>query len=215
MKSKCIIFGAGTYGQVYAEYLNDLYNIVGYIDDNPKLIGSKIKGIEVLGNKSFLIREIDISHAVFVPIGVNHVRVQILKELRSHGFHTPSFIHPETIIHKSVKIGKAVYVLPGTNIMPDTVVGDDVMISMGVNIAHHNKISQGCFFSQGSNIGASINIGKQAYFGIASTIMTGIKEVGKQSLIGAGTVVIRDVPDHAVVVGNPGRIIKYKSSSTD
>lgn len=41
-------------------------------------------------------------------------------------------------------------------------------------------------------------------------LMTGVKIVGKDSLIGAGAVIIRDVEDGATVVGNPGRIIKQK-----
>ncbi|NBL64822.1 sialic acid O-acetyltransferase [Flavobacterium sp. NST-5] len=213
MKSKCIIVGAGTYGQVYAEYLKDFYDIIGYIDDNETLLNSSIKNIKVIGNRDFLLNKVDKAVSVFVPIGNNVLRVEILKELKQAGFKTPSFIHPQTVIHKSVKIGDAVYILPGTYIMPDTVIENSVMISMGVNIAHHTNIATGCFFSQGTNIGASIEIKEYAYHGIASTVMTGVKTIGKNALIGAGTVIIRDVPDFAVVVGNPGKIIKYNSES--
>lgn len=42
--------------------------------------------------------------------------------------------------------------------------------------------------------------------------MTGVKVVGEDALIGAGAVIIKDIPDGATVVGNPGRIIKIKDS---
>jgi acetyltransferase-like isoleucine patch superfamily enzyme len=80
---------------------------------------------------------------------------------------------------------------------------------MGVNIAHHTILGKGSFYSQGTNIGASITIEDNAFCGIGSTIMTGVMCVGECSTIGAGAVVLRDVPAYAVVVGNPGRIIKY------
>ena len=208
---KAIIIGAGTYGQVYAEYLKDSYQIVGYIDDNETLIGSTCNGVEVLGNREFLFQSIDRSVAIFVPIGNNDIRVELLQTLNAAGFNTPSFIYPHADIHNNVRLGKAVYVLPASNIMPSTIIGDYVMISMGVNIAHHNIIEDGCFFSQGSNIGASVHIQQNAYFGINSTLMTGVKNVGKNALIGAGAVVIRDVPDYAVVVGNPAKILRYNT----
>ena len=211
---KAIIIGAGTYGQVYAEYLIKKYDIIGYIDDAENLNGQIINGIKVLGNRDTLFNDIDRNISVFVPIGNNTLRVSFLKELNQKGFETPSFIHPNTIIHESVIIGKAVYILAGTNIMPCTEIKDFTMISMGVNIAHHNLIEEGCFFSQGSNIGASIHIKERAYFGIASTAMTGIKEVGENSLIGAGAVVIKDIPDNVVVAGIPAKIIKYKENET-
>jgi sugar O-acyltransferase (sialic acid O-acetyltransferase NeuD family) len=146
--------------------------------------------------------------ALFVPIGNNNVRVGILKRFEAKGFTLPCFIHNDTIIHESVEIGKAVYILPGTNIMPFTKLGNFVMISMGVNIAHHVTVAKGCFFSQGANIGASINIGERAYFGIASTVMTGISEVGANVLVGAGSVVIRNISDNSVMIGNPARFLR-------
>lgn len=210
---KAIIFGAGTYGQVYARYLSSDYDIIGYIDDDATLSGKSIDGLEVLGGKDFLLRNVSKETAVFVPIGNNAVRAGLLREFNDSGFETPSFIHPATNIHDSVQTGRAVYILPGTNIMPCTVLNDYVMVSMGVNIAHHNTIGQACFFSQGTNIGASTDIGEKAYFGIGSTLMTGVKNVGRNCLVGAGSVVIRDVPDNAVVAGVPARILKYNLSS--
>lgn len=136
--------------------------------------------------------------------------MKILKSFEDKGFNIPSFIHPQAIIHPSVKLGKAVYVLPGTNIMPLSEVGDFTMISMGVNIAHHTSVSEACFFSQGTNVGASIDIAELAYVGIGATIMTGVKTVGSNSLIGAGAVVIRNVPANAVMAGVPAKVIKMK-----
>ncbi len=206
---KCVIYGAGTYGEVYASYLKDQYNVLGFIDDNPLLIGKKVSKYPILGNSEFLFSKLDRTISVFVPIGNNQIRVSLLEKINQEGFSTPSFIHSETLIHHSVSIGNGVYILPSTNIMPFTSISDYSMISMGVNIAHHVIIEKGCFFSQGVNIGASINIKEQAYFGIGSILMTGVSNVGKKTMIGAGAVIIKDVPDGAVVVGNPGRIIRY------
>ena len=96
--------------------------------------------------------------------------------------------------------------------MPLTVIGDYTMISIGVNISHHSKIGMGCFFSYGTNIGASMDIYDLAYIGAGATLMTGVNKIGKNSLIGAGAVVIRDVPDNAVMAGVPAKILKYKEN---
>lgn len=50
-----------------------------------------------------------------------------------------------------------------------------------------------------------------AAIGAGAVIVTGI-EIGRWSMIGSGTVVTRDVPDHALVVGNPGRVIGFVSA---
>ena len=51
-------------------------------------------------------------------------------------------------------------------------------------------------------------LGKGASIGANATILAGI-HIGKGAMIGAGSVVVKDVPDNAVVVGNPSRILRY------
>jgi len=207
---KAIIVSAGTYAQVYSEYLSSEYEILGYFDDDEKLTGNLINGKKVIGKVNELDKFIanDLSISIFVPIGDNRQRSRLLREFEAKGYLTPSFISKNTVLHESVDIGKAVYILSGTNIMPLSTIGDFTMISSGVNIAHHNIIGTACFFSQGCNIGASINIGDNVFFGIASTITTGVKNISANSLIGSGTVVLKNVNEGEVVVGNPGRVLR-------
>ncbi len=112
MKKDCIIIGAGTYGQVYLEYLKDVYNITGFYDDNVSLYGTKVGSIDVKGSIQDAIEK-ESKCDVFVPIGNNNIRVKILKDFEKEGFEIPSFIHSKTNIHESVSIGKAVSLLSG------------------------------------------------------------------------------------------------------
>lgn len=207
---KCVVVGAGTYGQVYAEYLKKEYDIIGFVDDNVTLIDKTINGVKVLGDFKYLINNIEKDVFVFVPIGNNMIKETFLKKLWAEGFKTPNYIHPTANIDPSVKIAdNAVYILQNTTIMPLSELKEGVMISAGSIVSHHSTIESNVFISFGVNVGASLRIKERAYIGIGATIMTGVKEIGKDTLIGAGAVVIREVPDNAVVVGNPGKIIKY------
>jgi len=208
-----IIIGAGTYGEVYLAYLQEAgENVVGFLDDDPKYTNQSVRGIPVLGSISKLetLKETDGIEAVYCPLGNNKLRVKFLERARELGYKTPNYIHPSVIISPNVNIGEGVYILLGTTIMPHTTIKDFVMISMGVHLAHHCVLEEGVFLSTGCNFGASIHAHKYAYCGISSTIMTGIHELGEDCLIGAGAVVIKDVPDGAVMAGVPAKILKIK-----
>jgi len=187
-------------------------DIIGFIDDNKELIGKEIVGLPVLGCYKDLYKDSfkENIQAVYCPIGNNHIRAQYLSELYHEGYKTPSFIHRSVSIAPNVTIGQIAYILVGSIIMPHTTIGNFFMMSQGSTIAHHTKIEDGCFVSSGVNIGAGIQIHDKAYIGMGSTIMTGVERLGKNCLVGAGCVVIRNIPDNAVMVGNPGKIIKYQ-----
>ena len=60
----------------------------------------------------------------------------------------------------------------------------------------------------------NVQVGEGTQIGIGASVIQGVK-IGKWAMIGAGSVIISDVPDFAVVVGNPGKIIKYKTVKTE
>lgn len=209
----CAIIGAGTYGEVYMAYLIEAgYNVNAFFDSNSSLWGQKVKDVLVYGDEKLLEDQEykDKIDAVFCPIGKNAVRQKILKYVGSLGYETPNFIHKSAIIHDSVKIeDKGVYILAGTTIMPFVTIKNYCMISVGANIIHHTILEKGCFISNGVNLGASIYAEENAYIGMGATVMTGVKKLGKNCLVGAGSVVIKDVEDNAVVAGVPAKVIKY------
>ena len=210
---RSIIIGAGTYGEVYLAHLQEAgVEIAGFLDDDPNYVGQNVRGVPVLGNISILtsLKKNYGIEAVYCPLGNNKLRVKFLSMARDMGYETPNYIHPSVLISPHVTIGKGVYILLGTTIMPYTVINDYVMISMGVHLAHHSVLEEGVFLSSGCNFGASIHAHKYAYCGISSTIMTGMHELGEDCLIGAGAVVIHDVPDKAVMAGVPAKVLKYK-----
>lgn len=210
---RSVIIGAGTYGEVYLAYLQEAgVDIAGFLDDDPKFENKFVRGKPVLGPVSKL-KTLKDSHdieAVYCPLGNNKLRVKFLTEAKQLGYLTPNFIHRDVSISPNVTIGDGVYILLGTTIMPHTVIKNFVMISMGVHLAHHCVLEEGVFLSTGCNFGASIHAHKYAYCGISSTIMTGMHELGEDCLIGAGAVVIHDVPERAVMAGVPAKVLRIK-----
>lgn len=212
IEMKSIIIGAGTYGEVYLDYLSDAgIEIIGFVDDDPKFEGQLVRGVPVLGTIPDLgkLKEQYQVEAVYCPIGNNKLRVSFLEKAKEIGLKTPSFVHPSAIIAKSVEMGEGVYILIGVHIMPYTKLDDYVMISMNALICHHSHLCKGTFVSNGVNFGASLTAKPYSYIGMGATVMTGVREIGENCLIGAGAVVIKDVPDNAIMAGVPAKVIKF------
>ncbi len=104
-----------------------------------------------------------------------------------------------SIIDYGCKIGNNVRIHSNVYIAQYTEIGEDSFLAPGVTIANDpHPICAECM--RGPTIGARVKIGVNCTFLPKITI-------GDDSLIGAGTVVTKDIPANSVVVGNPGRII--------
>lgn len=95
-------------------------------------------------------------------------------------------------------------------------IGNHVMFGPGVHIHGGNHITNtiGVFMdSVGKEIGQdlSVIIDDDVWVGANAIILTGV-HVGRGAVIGAGTIVTKDIPPYAVVVGNPARIIRFRFS---
>ena len=107
-------------------------------------------------------------------------------------------------------------VVYGCDIMPATKIGKGTRFphrGLGVVINRDCVIGENCIIGKGVVIGGRSNIptvpqiGNNVLIG-SNAVIIGPVKVGNNAQIGAGAVVVHDVPENAVVVGNPARVIK-------
>ncbi len=209
MDKDIYIIGAGTYGEAMFELaLLCGYNPVAYFDDDENKLGQKVMDIPILGKLDSAKFSIAGENFV-VAIGNNKIREKKMLELINLDANVPSLIHPSANISKYAKISNiGCYIHANVYIWTKVRIEKFCIVSPVVMIAHHSVLKEGCFISAGSNIGAGIILDDKSFIGIGSTIMTGVKKIGKNTIVGAGSVIIKNIADNHIVVGNPGRIIK-------
>jgi acetyltransferase-like isoleucine patch superfamily enzyme len=108
---------------------------------------------------------------------------------------------------QNIRVGKEVFINQGCTFMDrgGITIEDNVLIAPKVNLVTINHpISPA---QRRSTVSKQIVIKKGAWIGIAATIMPGVT-VGENSIVSAGAVVTKDVPDHTIVAGVPAKIIK-------
>lgn len=82
-------------------------------------------------------------------------------------------------------------------------------MAAGVSVETHHRDLQAYNEGRDVNIGTSLTIEEGAYIGTRAIILDSCNYIGKYARIGAGAVVVKDVPDYAVVVGVPAKVVRY------
>jgi sugar O-acyltransferase (sialic acid O-acetyltransferase NeuD family) len=199
------VIGAGGHAKVIISTLKacDL-KISGIFDDNVNLKGHNILGIPVLGPVAES-RNYKVKKAI-IGIGSNSIREAIAKE---YGYNWVSVIHPQAVVDPSVKIGKGSVVFAGAVINADTVLQDHAIINTGALIDHDCIIESFVHICPGTVLTGGVHVAEGSFLGAGTKVIPG-KKIGQKSIVGAGSVVIKDLPGFCTAVGNPAVIIKEK-----
>lgn len=202
MGNKIILFGASGHCKVVIDILqSNGETITAIIDDNPKW--EELLGMKVFQSKEFnFINE----ERLIVTIGDNAIRKTIVQRIGGN-FHLA--IHSQAIISKFAIIGEGTVVAPGAIINADASIGKHCIINTAAIVEHDCVVEDYVHLSPNSALAGGVFVGEGTHIGIGAKVIQGIT-IGKWATIGAGAVIIKDVPDYAVVVGNPGRIIKSR-----
>ena len=212
-KKKLILIGGGGHCKVVISILKKLRNfeIVGIVDNYK--VESSIEGIKIIGIDNDLedFFKSGIKNALITvgSIKNNSKRYKLFTLAKNIGYKFPIIVSPDAIVDSSVSIGEGTVIMPGCIINISTSFGKNCIVNSGAIVEHDCKIRDHCHLAPGVHISGSVEIDELSFIGIGSTIIQGVK-VGKNVTIGAGSVIIKDIPDNAVVVGNPGKVIKNK-----
>ena len=209
-----IIVGASGFGREVAWLVERInkekkqWNLLGFIDDNEQLHGTKINGYQVLG------RTADInsfSNAFFVcAVGSSKTRERIIENLKTinPSIKFATIIDPSVEMSEYVSFGEGCIVCAHTIFTVNITVGSHVIINLDCTIGHDAIIEDFVTLYPSVNVSGSTITRRDVELGTGTQIIQG-KNVGEYSIIGAGSVVVKDIPAKCTAVGCPAKPIKF------
>lgn len=211
---KAVILGTRGAGRLALDTLRcskaDDVEVAGFIDDAPEARGQVVMGVPVFGTFAQLpelmkLHKID---GFFLGFSDNlmKLREERFEACLRMGLQPFNIIHPSVLIAPSVKIGTGVFIGTGVMAELDAEIGDNCSIHMGSTIGHDCVLEKNVWLSGGVNLAGAVKIGPGVRLGTGANVIPKCR-LGRNSTVGAGAVVIDDVPDNVTVVGVPARIM--------
>jgi sugar O-acyltransferase (sialic acid O-acetyltransferase NeuD family) len=198
-----LLYGASGHGKVILDILSALsVNVRCFLDDDPRI--KIFAGLPVF--QSVDSADVVDGECCIISVGSNGIRKMLAQRL---SLNTICAVHPSAQISSSVTLGTGTVVMANASVNADSRIGVHCIVNTNASVDHDCVLEDYVHVSPNSALAGNVTVGEGAHVGIGACVMQGIR-IGRWATVGAGAVVIRDVPDNAVVVGNPARIIKTK-----
>ncbi len=210
-----VIIGGGN----QAHYTIDIiekqghYNIIGIIDSVHD-IGSTRFGYKILGRQENIL-EIVNTYQIYgglIAIGDNWIRHDISNQILSlvPSFKFVNAIHPSVIIGNNVKLGVGIVAMAGVIFNPKSTIGNFTFFATGAQVEHDCVICDYSSISAGTITGGYVTLGKFSALTLGVTVLDRL-EIGENTVVGAGSVVVKSLPPNVLVYGNPAKIIRTRN----
>ena len=144
---------------------------------------------------------------IIVAIGNNNARLNLSLRYISLGMKLAKIIHPNAVVSKYATIEAGTVVFANAVINPFAKIGKACIVNTGSIIEHDCILEDGVHISPNAAMGGTVSIGKKTWVCVGCSIANNVK-IGEEVIIGAGSVVLKDVPNNVLVAGIPAIIKK-------
>lgn len=217
---KLMLVGISTTAQTIYEFISDykIFDVIGFAVDTEFMIQDTFCGLPVFDieqlPKSFDKRR----DYLFVCIQWNRLnadRRDVYLRLKQQGFRFANIISPHAIIHGTIE-GDNCWISDNVVIEPNAIIHNNVFVKTGAIVCHDTTIYDHAFIGARSLLSGKVSVGEQSYVGVCATIFD-CTRIGSKCLIGAGTVIKRNVPDFTIIkLPNDTTIIQtYEESNIE
>jgi sugar O-acyltransferase (sialic acid O-acetyltransferase NeuD family) len=218
---KVVILGTGGNSIDILDIINDInsngardvYECVGFLDDNQSILGKVLYGVKVLGPLAYAKELSDCYFVNGIGSPSNFWRKELViskTQISDERFVT--IIHPSSRISKTAQIGMGTVIFQNVTITSNVKIGKHNIILANTVISHDDIIDNYTCITAGVCISGGVSVGRSCYLGTNSAIIGNI-QIGDYCLIGMGSVVLENVPHNSVFVGNPARFLRYTTSA--
>jgi len=209
-KTPVIIIGTGAEARVALDMCNTLEVLVyGFLTEDVEEIQKELNDILIVGelggkDAETLLKEENTK--LLLAVKDPDKRQEMVEELSSKRADIISLVHPAANVSPYAQIGNGSLVYAQAAVHANSMVGAYSLVMSGAVIAPDVVIGENVTIDSNATIGANVVIEDECVIGPGAVIQPGLT-IGRESLIGAGTVVLTDIPENSTVFGNPGKVI--------
>lgn len=211
--SGLLIIGAGGHGKVAADTALAMgcWENIAFLDDRYESLRD-VLGWKVLGGLDSASTFLPDYPDLVVAIGDGRLRVRLIHRFKNMGFSIPVIVHPTAAVSgfSIVGVGSVVFACAAINACAR--LGTGCIINTGATVDHDCFLEEGVHLSPGVHLAGEVAVGCYSWLGIGSSVIQGVA-IGKHAMVGAGAVVLDNVPDNVMAAGVPARTIKKLESS--
>ncbi len=204
-----IIVGAGGFGREVrwlVERINEVspqWNLLGFLDSNYNVLSKNLDKVNVIGT----IEDVNKFPDAYVVCCVANtdIRRKLAEKVSNNRFAT--LIDPSAIISPMVEIGEGSVICAGAVITVDIKIGRHNIIDVNSTVGHDAVLEDFVTLYPSVNVSGNTLIKSGVELGTGTQVLQGLT-VGENAIVGAGAVVIRDLPSDCTAVGVPAKVIK-------
>jgi sugar O-acyltransferase (sialic acid O-acetyltransferase NeuD family) len=205
--SRLLVVGAGGHGRIVADAAleSECWSAIAFFDNKyPEL--KNVDGWPVIGKSSQLPNHQKRPHeALIVAIGDAGSRLEWASIAKANGFALATVIHPRAVVSRGASIAEGSVVLANAVVNTGAEAAMATIINSNATVEHDCQLRDGVHVCPATALAGNVMIGARSWIGIGSAIRQGIR-IGKDVMVGAGSVVVRDLPDNVVAYGVPAKI---------
>lgn len=196
-----MVIGTGGHARVVAALLAaNSIDVLGFFDfENGTPKPEIIDHSPLLGHLKDLEKYKSKITRLYLAVGDNGKRRKIYERFRDF-FKMPALIHPSAVVERNVKVGEASQICMGALLVSEAKIGRGCIINTGTSVDHESSVGDFVHLAPQVVVAGRTTIGEGTFVGMNASIGHNIR-IGRDAVIGAGSIVLRDVPDGAKVLG--------------
>jgi sugar O-acyltransferase (sialic acid O-acetyltransferase NeuD family) len=201
MKSQRVyVIGAGGHAKVVISLLRDLeFEVAGIFDDDPAKWSGTLLGLAISGP---IARLDDVPRLPgIIAVGDNALRQSIAERFDLDWL---SAVHPRAHVDATADLAEGTVVMAGAVIQAEARLGRHVIVNTRASVDHDCVIGDFAHIAPGATLAGNGHMETGVLFGAGAVAVPGVR-VGQWTTVGAGAVVVADVPGEVIAKGMPAR----------
>ena len=217
--SRLIIFGTGDIARLAHYYFSrdSVHEVEAFTVDETYRQADSFLDLPLVSFERAVERYPPEEYKMFVALSyarMNKLRAEKYHEAKTKGYELASYVSSRCSFLTDHPVGDNCFILEDNTIQPFVKIGNDVTLWSGNHIGHDAVIEDHCFLASQIVVSGHCHIQPYCFIGVNATLRNGLN-IARETLIGAGAVVMNDTIEQGVYLPERARLFDKKSHEID